>query len=137
MTNSTTDVVASSAYSTCARNSVHRLAMPGLGFRSVHGLLGIFRKNNEEVPRGDSLERFCLVFATFLKTSVRPCNLPKGMPRKAHPRTDGGSALGSPCQLQLEFTPAITSAIGQPPASPLGTATPKLVHRDAARLPLF
>ena len=51
MTNPATDFVASSAYSTCARDAVHRFAMPGLGFRSVHGLLGIFRKNNEEVPR--------------------------------------------------------------------------------------
>lgn len=114
MTNPATDFVASSAYSTCARDAVHRFAMPGLGFRSVHGLLGIFIKNYEEVPRGQALERFCLALATFLKTSVRPCNLPKRMPGKAHPRTDGGSALGSPCQLQPEFTPAIITAIGQP-----------------------
>lgn len=28
-----------------ARTAVHRCAMPGLGFRPVHGLLGIFRKS--------------------------------------------------------------------------------------------
>lgn len=137
MTNPTANSQACSACSSGARDAVHRFSMPGQGFRAVHGLLGIFIKNYEEVPRGNSLERFCLALATFLKTSVRPCNLPKPMPGKAHPRTDGGSALGSPCQLQPEFTPAITSAIGQTRASPLGTATTKLVHRDAARLPLF
>jgi len=52
MTNPTTDFVASlacSAFSPCARDAVHRFAMPGLGLRAVHGLLGIFLKNYEKV----------------------------------------------------------------------------------------
>ena len=53
MTNPATDFVASlacSAFSPCARDAVHRFAMPGLGLRAVHGLLGIFLKNYENVP---------------------------------------------------------------------------------------
>ncbi len=53
MTNATTEFVASlacSAFSPCARDAVHRFAMPGLGFRAAHGLLGIFIKNYENVP---------------------------------------------------------------------------------------
>ena len=98
MTNPTTDYLASSACSPRARDAVHRFPMPGLGGRSVHGLLGIFIKSYEEVPRGNSLERFYLALATFLKMSVRPCNLPKRMPGKARLRTDRGSALNALCK---------------------------------------
>ena len=58
MTNPATDFVASSvcpaysARSPCARDAVHRFALPGMGFRAVHGLLGIFLKKGEEVTRG-------------------------------------------------------------------------------------
>lgn len=51
MTNPMTDSKACSACSPRAQDAVHHFAMPGLGFRSVHRLLGIFRKNYEEVPR--------------------------------------------------------------------------------------
>jgi len=113
--------------------------------------------------QGNSLERFCLALATFLKMSVRPCNLPKGMPRKAHSRTDRGSALGIPCaggSGHAATYPARPVAVRGPivarrlpasarisaghhhryrpaPASPLGTATTKLMYRDVARVPLF
>lgn len=167
MTNPATDFVASSAcpaYSARARDAVHRFALPGMGFRSVHGLLGIFIKNYEEVPWGDSLERFYLALATFLKMSVRPCDLPKRMPRKARPRTDRGSALGAPCERQrsrndlpgatcaqpelapsahagypprLAFPPAIIIPIGQRPRRHRAPPRRKRMLRDAARLPLL
>jgi hypothetical protein len=34
-----------------ARTAVHRLPLPGMGFRAVHGLLGIFRKSYKKGTR--------------------------------------------------------------------------------------
>lgn len=137
MTNPTTDYMSRSACSTCARDAVHRFSMPGLGFGSVHGLLGIFRKNNEEVPRGNSLERFCLALATFFENVRASVQFAETHARQGTPAN--GQVLGTRGSVQA--TARICAShhnrhrLAQ--TSPLATATTKLVHRDAARLPLF
>lgn len=128
MTNPATDSMASSACSACsacspcARGAVHHFALPGMGFRAAHGLLGIFIKIMWRFQGVTPWDAFSPA-RNFFETSVRPCDLQKRMPHKARPRTDRDSALGAPCQLQPsrnDLPPRDLCTVRVPPPSPAG-----------------
>ncbi len=72
MTNPATNPAWCTARTARARTAVHRFALPGMGFRAVHGLLGIFIKSYESGQQLGALERFTPAppRETFRK---RPC----------------------------------------------------------------
>ena len=139
MTNPATDFMASSACSacsSCARGAVHHFALPGMGFRAAHGLLGISKKN-KEVPGGKRLEHFASRSHFFrnVRASVQfaKTHAPQGTPANGQglgtrrsvpvaavtndlPRATRAPTPPSPagCPPRPGFRPAITCPIGHP-----------------------
>lgn len=122
MTNPATDFVASlacSAFSPCARDAVHRFAMPGLGLRAVHGLLGIFLKNYEKVTGGTPgtfLPRACNFFEN-VRASVQfaKTHAPQGTTANGQGLGTRGSVRAAAVMSRLSRRPTPNSPASPPP----------------------
>jgi hypothetical protein len=107
-----------------ARTAVHRFAMPGMGFRPVHGLLGIFEinyKNSQQVaPWSDLLP--AKNRETFLKKSVRAVHRPEihaGQGFPANGRVNGGSGVWPRTDQIWHFSAWVSAGLaGSPGVSP-------------------